>query len=416
MHISLGQAFGRREGIMEFSEMAKMRVICIVAPYAPVGTSFPNLGAARKLETYISILGDLASKIILINTAHNLNNFSGRKISKCKIAGVEVIEISPPQLPHRQLGKLAQLFYARSLAKKVQRDYQPELTWLYNGYAFECIFGKYIGGHTSSAIFLEFEDWHFARKRNLSLKPAIDYYFWRRLAPSIKHAFCVNDYLANKLNSLGAKTTVIPGLIPDEIAALSISAPPFRKYFSEEFAQNLTIGYFGGLSSEKGASLILELVESNEINCKYIVCGGGELLNDFKKLAIKFPDTLSVSSKLSFDEMVVLMSECDILLNPHKVSKNFIEGVFPSKVLEAIGSGRMVISTALPEIADNQILEGVLFCDDTSLSFRNCLREAQAHYKVKADVIKRAANIAVNKFGTAAVKEKIRIQLEGGEN
>ncbi|MEY2890689.1 MAG: hypothetical protein RJA98_597 [Pseudomonadota bacterium] len=394
--------------------MKNQMTICIVAPYSPVGTDSPNLGASRKLETYISILSKIASRIVLVNSAHNSTGFARTKVAERQIAGAAVTEICPPQLPNRQLGKLAQLFIARRLAKAVQKKYSPELTWLYNGYSFECIFGSQIGTYSVSALILEFEDWHFARKRHFSLKPVIDHYFWKRLAPSIKHAFCVNDYLANKLRPFGTSTTVIPGLIPEEIAKLSEIATPFKDSGTSELKEKYTVGYFGGLSTEKGASLILDLIKSSDLNCRYIVCGTGELLKEFKNLAGTLPNILSVSSQLPFEEMVTLMSQCDVLLNPHKVTKNFLEGVFPSKVLEAIGSGRMVISTALPELSASQVLDGVFFCDETALAFSECIRKAPALYQAKRDMVQRASNLATREFGVAAVRDRIRSQL--GDN
>jgi glycosyltransferase involved in cell wall biosynthesis len=48
------------------------------------------------------------------------------------------------------------------------------------------------------------------------------------------------------------------------------------------------------------------------------------------------------------EKLYELLTECDVAVNPHASIQAMGEGVFPFKVLEAVASGRLVISTALP--------------------------------------------------------------------
>jgi len=98
---------------------------------------------------------------------------------------------------------------------------------------------------------IEFEDWHFARSRGFNPKLLIGWLFWRLALKDINFDFAVNERLAEILERNYIPTKMLPGLVATGIASLAKRFPPF-------FKSEITVGYFGGLSSEKCADIFYD--------------------------------------------------------------------------------------------------------------------------------------------------------------
>lgn len=132
-------------------------------------------------------------------------------------------------------------------------------------------------------------------------------------------------------------------------------------------------GYFGELNAEKGAKVILELISRYEMpEWRYIVCGSGPLHSEFAALAVQHPERLNVFSNLGITEMYRLMNEVDVLINPHSNIEAMGNGIFPFKVIEAIVSERLVVSTPLPP-SKPDISSAIFMFDGSAEDLKRCL-------------------------------------------
>lgn len=380
-------------------------MIVIVAPYSPIGRSQnPNLGAARKIDAVIGMLGSLSSKVILINSAHNEETNTPWKTRDLKINDVHVTEISPPTYKNRKIGKLINLIHVRKAVNECLKMGQPRLVWIYNGYSFESLFGLFSLKAINCPIILEFEDWHFSRDRGINPKPIIDWALWKLLTPHILHTFSVNSQLAEKVTRKTECTTLFPGVVSQKAIALGDTSIPFNTDSSPQ----INVGYFGGLSVEKGANLILDLASDHDQQIKIIVTGSGPLSSSFSHASDANPGKIEYHGNVTEDKLYELMQRCDIIVNPHSPITSMGNGVFPFKVIEAVASGRLVISTQLPDTGLKDVLQGVLFIDHTLDSLKSALIDSKSFYTKNLKSIRNGRALAINNFSHESITMKIK--------
>lgn len=374
-------------------------MIVIVAPYSPIGScDAPNLGAARKIEAVIGMLGSRDKFIVLVNTAHHSYLKAPLSTAKKIIGGVDVIELTPATISNRRVGKLLNIIDVPAVVAAILKIGRPELVWLYNGYAFESRFGRLIYKRADCKVILELEDWHFSRGRGLNPKPFVDWFFWRALLSCTSYAFAVNASLAARMGGVSAKVGLFPGVVADGVANLNVDFPPFSRA-----DKSCVIGYFGGLSEEKGASHVAALISQLPQNFRMVVTGSGKLEGVFQKLHDEYGEKLEFHGRVGDEKLLELIGSCDVLLNPHAPIDTMANGVFPFKVIEGIASGRLMISTHLPSSGLNNVLQGVEFIPNDSQQLLRAVVNARSTYKTNFQNIQNGAAEAVRLFGKDAI-------------
>lgn len=377
-------------------------MILVVAPYSPGGCEQPNLGAARKLESVLAALHAIDEDILFVNSAHNRTARAGMRQERATIAGIRVRLITLPTQRSRPLGKLANLAACPCHVRHfLAAEPRPRLVWIYNGYAYETRFARHAAARAQCPVLMQFEDWHFSRRRPLGLKPWLDYLGWVRSAPRIAAAFCVNSNLVARSEARGIRSFELPGIVTPEASRLRQASPPFAT------PGVTTVGYFGGLSPEKGCDQLLRVIEVAPGSTRFVICGSGPLLEAFRRLQTAQPHRLQVLSGLSYAALLQAMAACDVLVNPHSTDSTHLFGLFPSKVLEAIGTGRLVVSTRLPPLKTAGVLDGVRCYDGTDAGLLQAIAGARQDYHDRRHVIEGAAAAAVSLFGVAALRERI---------
>lgn len=380
-------------------------MIVVVAPYRPIvedGT--PYLGGARKLEMIIGLLRRIDPEIVLVNTAHNSLRSQPLTVRPARIAGRSITEVTLPCFGNRRFGKLVNLIQVRQVVDAVRRIGLPRIVWLYNAYAFECLFARTFKARHECAVILEFEDWHFSRGRGWNPKPYIDYLAWRWSAKSVTHVFAVNSVLASRMSEYSDHTSLLPGIVPARLRDIARDFAPFHKKDGRT-----VIGYFGGLTREKGADWLLRLVEDLPAGYSIHVSGGGELQNGFMEKARACGERLSFHGKVSDEELYKLIEGCDIIANPHSSIGDMRNGVFPFKVIEAVASGRLLISTPLPESGLEKVLGGVSYCDTSYDGFLRSVLRGREFYGENRQLINDCARRATERFGEQEIRNQIRI-------
>jgi glycosyltransferase involved in cell wall biosynthesis len=385
-------------------------VIVVVAPYAPVGRAAPpNLGASRKLETLVKVMSKVDHHVVLVNSAHNGHEPSPMTIHPSTICNVEITEVTPELSGKRRIGKLRNIWGVSKLVRTVLDLGTPSMYWFYNAYAFEMRFAFAVRSSRRVPRVLEFEDWHFSRRRGLNPKPLIDYFFWQRAmsARAITHAFVANSDLEAHLRDYVQMTSLLPGVVPDDLAWVASHETPFNRC-----QPGLRIGFFGGLSAEKGADLVLRLVPKLTEGDVLVVSGSGPLRDAFYASSRQWPDRLEFHMAVDQAALYRLIAGTDVILNPHVAIETMKNGVFPFKAIEAIASGRVVVSTEVPARGLEGLMRGVLFVPRSDEAFLKAIRDSARFYAERSDLIAACATAANARFGEAAIMRSIEAILQ----
>lgn len=384
-------------------------MIVVVAPYSPVGCGgIVHLGAARKIEFVLGALAKIDSEVVLINTAHNSIDRSQKRSKLRAIAGGDVVEVTPSTHSNRFLGKLLNLTEVGEILDLALQGRKPKLVWFYNGYAFEMLSANWFFKRFHSVpMVLEFEDWHFSRSRGINPKPFIDYLFWRLMVPKFRAIFAVNDFLLEKSRSSKVIPYLFPGVVSEQLASVSDVRKPFSSGNSI-----VNIGFFGGLSVEKGGRLLLELVGCLPENYVLHVTGSGPLSSDFEMAASNNSSRLRFYGAVSDSALMDLVSQCDVILNPHSPIENMGFGVFPFKVIEAISSGRLLISTQVPAEGLRDCLSCVVFVEFSVAAFRDAIVDSRKLYFNYVDVIERSSSWVNANYSEDAFVSRVKALVD----
>lgn len=364
-------------------------MILFVAPYSP---GF-HLGAARKIEMMLSCLVRMGEQVVLINSSHR-SHPGPIESSMRRIGDVDVLEVLPPRYATARFGKLRNLIDVRAVVRYLESLPNPSLIWIYNSYAFECLMARELNIRFGAPILLELEDAVFSRGRGLNPKPYVDWLAALAIRRKIAHTICVNGVLASRC--AGPKT-LLPGFIKRRSSS-------WRIPFSRDVVR---VGYFGGLSREKGADLVLALGPLLPAAFELVVTGVGELAEQFRSSAATCSQ-MDFRGAVSNTELEELIGQCDIILNPHRPVLGFHDGIFPFKVLEAVGSGRLVISTDLPRSGLEDVLASVVFVPPRTEAFLHAIVSAKFSYSVAGEAILRAADEVAARFGEDTVRKTVR--------
>jgi len=312
--------------------------IIVIAPYLPQSVPGPgSLAAAHKIESVVRILARSGRRIIFINSAHLQCKFAPTSASRQTIGGVKVAQVTPFTANRRPLGKALNILAASGLAKRIAR-LQPSLVWIYNSYAFEARMALLLSRRTGCKVVLQLEDLPKARRRGLlDLKPRLDSRYLHLLESRATLITCVNSSMQSTLKS--APTLLLP-----YIMSPFVNASGKQPFASQPYA----LGYFGGLTKEKGASILPEICSALPGQWRMIVTGRGDLAPALRRCAEQSAGRMQFFENAPDMKFFELLSECDVAVNPHTSIEAMRQGVFPFKVLEAIAAGRLVISTELP--------------------------------------------------------------------
>jgi len=382
-----------RQGLRWWHAVAN-RTVVLVAPYSPGGTS-QHLGAAKKIEMVASLLRKLHFEVHLVDSSHAQLAFASPTLgARHRLDDQDITLWRPFSLPSRKLGKLLNVYLSGSLFKRIAA-LDPALVWLYNSYAFEARLGLYLRQRTACKLVFELEDLPRARARGLNPKPLLDQMYFNKLLQQADLITFVNAALRTRFAAqMRGKALLFPSILKNEL-----TAAPARARFGGSVHY---LGYFGGLESDKGVGILLELLSRLPEPWHLIVTGAGSLDAEFRAAQTKFPSKLSFHGRVSHARVAELMHQCDAIVNPHASIAHMRDGVFPFKVSEAIASGALLISTALPPI-DIDLSRSVCFFDGSSDGLVAALHDARQLHNSQREHILRVREEICQRYSEEAV-------------
>jgi glycosyltransferase involved in cell wall biosynthesis len=312
----------------------------VVAPYCPAGrTGYTALGAASKIEAVLIGLSSAGRQPELLNTGHQDAELSAGTRSVLSLGGIFVDEIQPMTLPFRPLGKCFQALLAPLYAVRLLRGRNVGGLWLYNSYLFEVIIGVCARlMQPDLPIVLELEDAPLARKRTGLgwLKTKLDSIALRLIVRRANVVTLVQPRLRELLGPSSARIIDLPVLFSLEQWAKNSDIEPLGAP---------SVGYFGGLSSEKGADKLIDVIKLSEPRITWHVTGVGELAPAFQVLAKENPERVHFYGTVTASRYKEIYAKVDAIVNLHRSLDEFSGGIFPFKLLEAVAANKLLIST-----------------------------------------------------------------------
>ena len=200
-------------------------------------------------------------------------------------------------------------------------------------------------------------------------------------------------------NTTGLKSYVIEGFSDIERCMKSLD----RLNLSRRFDGSKTIVYTGTLATKYG---VLDLVRAFRLlkdqDCNLIICGSGDADSEIK-------DYAAADSRIRFLGIVhnelakTLQNEATVLVNPRKPEGEYTAYSFPSKTMEYLETGNIVVSYRLPGIPKEY--EGkICFVEDSS-TLQNALQRAlDMTFEERIKVGKAALSFLLNEKGPNTLK------------
>lgn len=367
------------------------------------------LAAHKKIFQIMETAHDLGFDVLLLNSTPKMNVSRCPEFSYFETGrGCRIQYLNPRRYIFNRLGRVLNLLQVEPLLDIIKYAWGiPEVIWCYNGYAFEMRVARLAKKMFKPKVILEFEDWHFARAKIYNIKAILDWYFWRRSIGSIDIATAVNDRLLWEMSKFDVDSVLLPGLLAPEGANLLLGHRPFPQ---KDRRSTVRCGYFGGLTIEKGGLLLLTLIEQSlesELAIHWTITGLGDLEERFASLSSRSPDQVSFHGKVSDGRLYQLMGNVDVIVNPHIPG----DGFFPFKVVEAVGSGRLVVSSRLSlSITSAPWLAVVVQLPDESspLDWLNAISNAEKKYFDNEALILEAAQQVAIKYGKEGFAKTLR--------
>jgi glycosyltransferase involved in cell wall biosynthesis len=374
------------------------RIAIVIAPFAP-DAGVIDLGATQKIGLVIMALARAGHEVHLIDSSHTRCGwFRPQRRVAMAVGDCDIQLWRPARLPFRPLGKFLNVIWLHGFDRDLAR-LRPAVVWVYNSYAYEARLALLIQRRSLSKLVFELEDMPAARRRGFSPKPWIDSQFFGPLLRRATAVTFVNDVLRRRFEKFTASALLLPSILGNDLRPVSVM---------ERFSSNkLTVGYFGGLETEKGADSLLRTVSELPEGCRMVVTGSGTLEDQFRLLSQRYPDRLSFHGKVTRSRLVALMGQCDIIVNPHAPISGMDDGVFPFKVFEGIASGALLISTPLPSV-DHSLEGAIIEYDGSAAGLVRAIHSARNYYHLHAEKRTLARICIWDIYGFEAFCQRIR--------
>ena len=308
----------------------------------------------------------------------------------------------------RPLGSVLNWMRADHILRGVVSSFKPDAVIVYNTYVFESICTKILLRRIGNLpVVLEIEDMPLARQRGrLNVKPRLDQMCWKAMVEAASAFTAVNQTILDEL-PLDKKKVLLPSALDPTILQ---SAAERRRAFSRPGTR--MVGYFGGLTEDKGVGVLIETVPQLPRGWKMLVSGSGPLATSFASMSKSFPDRLQFLGRVEDLELCRAMVECDCTVIPRERIDRPGESVFPFKAFEYIMSGSHLIACNLPSACDVD-LSFVRRFDGTAAGLLAALATAEEDFSTCEEARERAIAGIASRYGVSAVAKTLTRMIAG---
>jgi len=166
-----------------------------------------------------------------------------------------------------------------------------------------------------------------------------------------------------------------------------INTDKFSDALPLSIGDEVRILYSGLLSPVTGIDLYLEAISQiTNINIKFIITGKGSMDEEVRKCALH-DKRIQFKGFINEIEYLDLLKNAHILVNPRNMSLPQNENNFPSKVLEYLASGKVIVSTKFPGY--EHFVGNMFFCESNPTSIAEQISQVVGSYNdIYADIFK----------------------------
>lgn len=166
----------------------------------------------------------------------------------------------------------------------------------------------------------------------------------------------VVKYLLSKLDGVVALTRHLaedyaPGLKSLVMEGISPEPAPLRPHSCDPPDRIPVVLYAGGLSEEYGVTLLMDAHALNPEAFRLHIAGRGPLESVVRLRAAR-ECNLDFLGLVPPGELAQLYDSADVLVNPRPPGQGFTRYSFPSKLLEYVASGALIVSTRLEGVPE----------------------------------------------------------------
>lgn len=218
----------------------------------------------------------------------------------------------------------------------------------------------------------EYKNWV---RRALAQKYARDY-------DKFDHLIFLSEFLMEKYKH--KKPVLLEG---------GIDIKRYENYTPVAESSKFIILFSGVLTNVTGVDIYIEAIKKiKDENINFLFSGKGELEDYLKDYAEK-DHRIKYLGFLSDKEYLEHLSKAHILINPRNMHLPQNQNNFPSKVLEYLASGRVIISTRFPGF--ERFTENMTFCEADPQSIAEAVENAVHNYsftyKMQYDINRKKA-------------------------
>lgn len=385
--------------------------VCAPVSLAP-GETTNRTAAFRKVRLVLAALTDLGCETTLIESLHvgGEGSFRPTCASRAELGeGREVGILRPFALPIPRLTKAAQALAAPRIARRVARDFAPDLLWIYNAYLFESRLALTLE-RMGVPFVLELEDLPTARRSfPFNVKAALDARSFDEVVRRAAAAACVNSDLCARVRPINPQAFLFPPVVDPALERRAAGRlPPFSHC-------PIRVGYCGGLEEDKGVGTLAALIDLLPPGMELHVAGIGSLEPMLSAALARHPERGRFHGYLPDAQLVDFLCSMDVLINPHRDVAAAGHGVFPFKLFEYVAAGAVVVTTRSPMI-EGVPLDRLIHFDGSPEGLAAALAEAArrgaADDDLRRDVLRRfslsATTTLIDRILDAAVGNRRR--------
>ena len=170
----------------------------------------------------------------------------------------------------------------------------------------------------------------------------------------------------------------------------------FDKINNPKINNKIVICYTGYLGIIQGVDLLLEAFNKvHNANIELWLCGQGDELKDCIDTYTKKDQRVKYKGYLKKEDYIDILNQSNVLVNPRNMNYSQNEYNFPSKILEYIASGRVVLSTKFCGYED--YINNIFVCESSIESIKDELEKIIKEYsKIKDKNYKQNVEFAKN--------------------
>lgn len=261
-----------------------------------------------------------------------VNGKSGRFYNKLKdmLGDVEILYSPTVDLP--LINTVSSIFFTYIQIKKEHKKKKIDNIIFYN-YKPEVAWAAWLAKKRFHIpITVEYEDGYSYVNEIRGLKAKIFNYTEEKVKKSVDSAILVNSHLEKYYS---VPNVVVRGIVNKDFYQ---KCKTYKKVDNDKF----TIVYSGGLDEERGIEVFLESLKYNDIDCKVVVSGKGNIQSNDSRLDFK--------GFISYEEVQKLLMQSDVLVQCQLSKNKFANASFPSKLFEYIATGNMIVSSDIDEV------------------------------------------------------------------